>query len=94
MSEVSFEDLKNNQQRVQEGESWKDEIVHTPLDTHNVNSAIYTILREKYGVTEIKHVTIKEDGDNSVISFKDQTERTVEVKVIVENSSRVKPNCS
>jgi len=65
-----------------------------PPDTHNINSAIYTILRDEYGVTEIKHVTIKEDGDDSVISFKDQTERTIEVKVSVNNSSRVKPNCS
>ena len=62
-------------------------------DTHNLNSAIDTILKEN-GVTEIKHVTIKEDGDDSVISFKDQTERTVELKVSVNNSSRVKPNCS
>jgi|TARA_Y100000593_G_scaffold69675_1_gene127930 hypothetical protein len=64
-----------------------------PLDTHNLNSAIHLILREE-GISEVKHVTIKEKRDNSTISFEDQRGKKIEMNVTVENSTRCCSNCS
>ncbi len=63
-----------------------------PLDTHNLNSAIHLVLREE-GISEVKHVTIKEKRDNSTISFEDQRGKKIEMNVIVENSTRCCSNC-
>tara|TARA_R100000458_G_scaffold55773_1_gene60052 strand:+ start:47 stop:334 length:288 start_codon:yes stop_codon:yes gene_type:complete len=82
MSEVSFEDLKENQQRVQEGESWKDETANKPLDTHNINNALHVVLKEN-GIEEIKRVKIKMTEKDNLIMFEDQMGRIIEMEVII-----------
>ena len=82
MSEVSFEDLKDNQQRVQEGESWRDEIVDKPLDTHNINNALHVVLKEN-GIEEIKRVKIKMTEKGNLIMFEDQMGRIIEMEVTI-----------
>jgi hypothetical protein len=61
-------------------------------DTHNLNSAIDIILKEN-GVTEIKHVTISERRDASLIRFEDQRGKKVEMNVSVKDSTRCCNNC-
>ena len=74
MSKVSLEDLK-------------DETADKPLDTHNINNALHTILKEN-GIGEIKRVRIempekvgKVKGRGDVIIFEDQIGRIIEMEV-------------
>ena len=82
MSKVSLEDLKDNQQRVQEGESWRDEIVDKPLDTHNINNALHVVLKEN-GIEEIKRVKIEMTEKGNLIMFEDQMGRKIEMDLII-----------
>ena len=82
MSEVSFEDLKDNQQRVQEGESWKDETANKPLDTHNINNALHVVLKEN-GIEEIKRVKIEMTEKGNLIMFEDQMGRKIEMDLTI-----------
>ena len=82
MSKVSLEDLKDNQQRVQEGESWRDEIVDKPLDTHNINNALHVVLKEN-GIEEIKRVKIEMTEKGNLIMFEDQMGRIIEMEVTI-----------
>ena len=82
MSEVSFEDLKDNQQRVQEGESWKDETANKPLDTHNINNALHVVLKEN-GIEECKRVKIEMTEKGNLIMFEDQMGRKIEMDLII-----------
>jgi len=61
-------------------------------DTHNLNSAIDTILKEN-GITEIKRVTIKEGVFDGTISFEGNRGKKIEMNVTVKDSTRCCNNC-
>ena len=69
MSKVSLEDLK-------------DETADKPLDTHNINNALHTILKEN-GIGEIKRVRIEMTEKGNLIMFEDQMGRIIEMEVTI-----------
>ena len=51
-------------------------------NTHNLNNAIEVSL-EKEGITEIKQLMFKPAEDGTLIEFKDQMERKIQVNITV-----------